>query len=789
LLSDLVVLVPTDPSEPGRAGAWLGVIIDPAAFFRQIVAGGREDSGDLAWALIDRVGRVVASSDGASFPPVGATLPQTALQTLYVTSFARIPDGRGKTLLAKLSAPLPMMGGSARLFVAADSMMLDGPIRTEAIASLALNIFFGSISVALAWLFLRRAFLPYRRLVEAVKIFAEGGTPMLPHPSKGEIGYLIGAFGDLIARVSVQREILEREVESRTGDLFIMNAVTRALALSVDDDRAYQSMLLALRDGLGAELGLVVFFDGKGQARVVFAEGRPSLPLDPSMLAEVEAASRRGGGGALVLGETYGGCVGTRLAIDEDLVGFVLIGRRGGSFRPREVEAISRSLRDLAPLVYERRERSRREETKSESERELRRSEERLRTFFEESRDMIYIANGDDTIAWINAAGIELLGLSDRFDAVGHRFSEFALSGEDREHFLGELRARGYARDYEIVLKKADGGTMFCIETVHSIRTRDGSMVEIQGIVKDISERINKEKELVRANLELNRANTLLRETQMLVVQREKLASIGQLSAGIAHEINNPLGFLKSNHEVLRDFLGKLRAAWEEAESADPPTHARIARRLDLDYVFAEASQIVRESDDGFRRIVEIVGNLRNFAREDSDVAFSDYDVEEGIRSTLIVARNAIKYVATVDFSKSDLPHVKAAGGEINQVLLNIVMNAVQAIEGQKRQGEGHIAIATFPEGDHVVVSIDDDGPGVPEALKLRIFDPFFTTKEPGRGTGLGLSISYDIVVNKHGGRLVVGDSRLGGASFRIELPIEPQAKAANREDPGPEAL
>ncbi len=770
LLSDLVFLVPADPSERGREGPWIGVSIDPERFFDQIQAGGGTNPNDFKWALVGAGGRVVAT--GSGLPAAGSILPQAVWKPLYAAGFARVSDGRGSTMLAKLSAPLPMMQGEVRLFVAADHMLLDGPMRAEIAVAFALNVFFGSISVALAWLFLRRAFLPYRRLVEAVRTFAEGGTPNMPAPSKGEIGYLIGAFGDLIARVSAQREALEREVNSRTSDLSIMNAVTRALALSSGDDRAYRTMLLALCEGLGVESGLVVFFDGKDQAQAVSATAAAARSLDSSMLAEVEEASKLQGKGAFVLGEKYGGCVGARLLIDKDLVGYVLIGRREGEFRPLEVEAISRSLRGLAPLVYERRERSKQEETKAEAERSLRRSEERLRTFFEESRDMIYIANAYDTIAWINDAGLELLGLSDRFDAVGHRFSEFALSAEDRAFFLGELRARGYARDYEIVLKKADGGTRFCIETAHLIKSRDGTLIEIQGIVKDISERIKRERELWNANLELNKANSLLRETQMLVVQREKLASIGQLSAGIAHEINNPLGFLKSNHEVLHGFLEKLRGAWEEVSVSDPGRSADIARRHDLEYVFDQFAAIVRESDDGYRRIVEIVRNLRNFAREDSEADFSDYDIEEGLRSTLIVARNEVKYVASVEFSPGGVPHIPAVGGEINQVLLNLVLNAAQAIGEQKRDGLGRILIATSVEDDRVVLNVDDDGPGIPEALRLRVFDPFFTTKDPGKGTGLGLSISYDIIVTKHGGRLIVGDSPLGGASFRIELPL-----------------
>jgi signal transduction histidine kinase len=215
-----------------------------------------------------------------------------------------------------------------------------------------------------------------------------------------------------------------------------------------------------------------------------------------------------------------------------------------------------------------------------------------------------------------------------------------------------------------------------------------------------------------------------------------------------------------------------MKAAWLEAAYADPVQHVRIAEGHDLDYVFSEIGALVEESDEGYRRIMDIVRNLKSFARVDTEATFGDYDLDAGIESTLVVAQNEIKYVADVDLRLGGLPLIEASGGEVNQVLLNILVNSAQAIEGQKRQSKGHILVETRIEGGYAVCEISDDGPGIPEIMRLFIFDPFFTTKEPGKGTGLGLSISYDIIVNKHGGRLLVGDSVLGGALFRIELPV-----------------
>jgi signal transduction histidine kinase len=149
------------------------------------------------------------------------------------------------------------------------------------------------------------------------------------------------------------------------------------------------------------------------------------------------------------------------------------------------------------------------------------------------------------------------------------------------------------------------------------------------------------------------------------------------------------------------------------------------------------------------------------------------------------MARNEIKYVADVELDLGPVEPVKATGGELNQVLLNLLVNSAQAIESQKRKEKGRILVRTREEGGKVVLVIADDGPGIPEDLRLQVFDPFFTTKDPGKGTGLGLSISYDIIVRKHGGAIRISTSSLGGAEFRIELPIQGAGQADKPEGPG----
>jgi signal transduction histidine kinase len=303
--------------------------------------------------------------------------------------------------------------------------------------------------------------------------------------------------------------------------------------------------------------------------------------------------------------------------------------------------------------------------------------------------------------------------------------------------------------------------------------------------VKDISDRINNERELWKTNIELAEANSRLQEAQLVLVQQEKLASIGQLAAGIAHEINNPLGFLKSNNQSLKRFAASFDRAWRTAAQFLPAERREeIERTEDLDFVAKELPHLFAESDDGFARIVEIVSQLKAFSRVDSEPHRAPYNLEQGIESTLVVAWNEIKYVAEVKRLFAGVSTVEAEGGPINQVLLNVLVNAAQAIASQGRKDKGLITIETKEEANCVKCLIRDDGPGMSEDVKRRVFDPFFTTKEPGKGTGLGLSISYDIIVNRHRGELSVRSEPGKGTTFTIVLPITgPQAADTALDD------
>ncbi len=582
-------------------------------------------------------------------------------------------------------------------------------------------------------------------------------------------GKILHRIFDLAREMADRNRQLEEVITVHTMELELRNVILSAVTGPLDDAAAYARVVHELAVRFNAGESFFAYFNGAEELVGAAVGSGPSGVLGgevEKILEEAVAGSPPPWFAPDVVVHAL------RLESEGELVGYVVLGRKGRPFLIYEAGLFGSVFALFAAPVLTRKLHAREELIRLRAEESLSRSEKELQTFFDKSGDMIYSSNADDTVSSINAAGLALLGVKDRLDVVGQPFSKFVLSPEDRQFFLSKIGKEDSLDGYEIVLKKEDGTVVFCIETARAVKNEDGRTVEVQGIVKDISERIERERELWKTNMELAEANSELTRTQNLMVQREKLASIGQLAAGVAHEINNPLGFLKSNQETLASYLNTMRKAWEEAAALDPAAHADIAKRLDLAYISQESVNMIRESDEGFSRIVDIVRNLRTFSRQDDDAAKGPYDLNEGIESTLIIAKNEIKYVADIELKLGALPLIRATGGEINQVLLNILVNSAQAIESQKRKAKGRIFIETRLEGDRAVLVISDDGPGIPEEIRLRVFDPFFTTKEPGKGTGLGLSISYDIIVRKHGGSIIVSTSPQGGAQFRIELPV-----------------
>lgn len=282
--------------------------------------------------------------------------------------------------------------------------------------------------------------------------------------------------------------------------------------------------------------------------------------------------------------------------------------------------------------------------------------------------------------------------------------------------------------------------------------------------------------ELLRRNQELTVLNEKLSRAQDQLLQSERLASIGQLAAGVAHEINNPISFVFSNFGTLQTYvvdLLQVLVEYERAEAfiANPEQLARIAQlrqQVDLSFLMEDVVVLMTESREGIERVRKIVQDLKDFSRVDAHQDWQWVNLHHGIDSTLNIVNNEVKYTADIIKEYGDIPEVECLPSEINQVILNIVVNGAQAISGAR----GRITIRTGTADGRVWIEIADTGKGIAKAIQSRIFDPFFTTKPIGSGTGLGLSLSYGII-QKHGGQITVHSEPGQGALFRIELPIK----------------
>ena len=263
-----------------------------------------------------------------------------------------------------------------------------------------------------------------------------------------------------------------------------------------------------------------------------------------------------------------------------------------------------------------------------------------------------------------------------------------------------------------------------------------------------------------------------LQQAQRQLLQSEKMAAIGQLAAGVAHEINNPIGYVFSNIGSLAAYVNdmlRLIRAYEGAQATTPEIQ-RLRREIDIDFITEDILQLIAESQDGIDRVKQIVHSLKDFSRSDDGGDFVAADLRQCIESTLNVVNNEIKYKAEVRKNFADLPLVQCRPNQINQVVMNLLVNAAQAIEQQ-----GEITVRTEAHEGGALIEIGDNGRGIAPQHLHRVFEPFFTTKPVGQGTGLGLSLSYGIVKD-HGG-WIKAESELGrGTRFRVWLPVQQTA-------------
>ena len=358
---------------------------------------------------------------------------------------------------------------------------------------------------------------------------------------------------------------------------------------------------------------------------------------------------------------------------------------------------------------------------------------------------------------------------------------ERVLPGQPPARLLDLLPADAWARaqaagcwNTEVELP---GGVVLDI-ALRSGRNEGGALG--MATLDDVSQRSARQRELQQRHDELQAAHRRLAGAQEQLLQSEKMASIGLLAAGVAHEINNPIGYVHSNLGTLQDYIGALFALIEcqdaVLQSADPAAGREDVRaqreRLDIDFIVGDLPKLMAESREGIERVTKIVQDLKEFSYLGRGEPMKPSDLHKGLESTLNIVWNDLKYKVRVEKHYGQLPPVECHLSEINQVLMSLLINAGQAIDNR-----GTIDIATGAEDGEAWISITDTGCGIPAEALPRIFEPFYTSKPIGRGTGLGLAIAYSIVA-KHHGRIEVSSEVGVGSTFRVVLPVVQPAEA-----------
>ncbi|MES2933506.1 MAG: ATP-binding protein [Pseudomonadota bacterium] len=409
----------------------------------------------------------------------------------------------------------------------------------------------------------------------------------------------------------------------------------------------------------------------------------------------------------------------------------------------------------------------------------------RLQYLIDNTPAIIYssVATGDFKMTYVSSNALRVLGYRSEDMVADPNFWFDHIHPDDAPNIFSSLAlvfVEGQ-RAYEYRFKTSNGDYVWMHDTLRLIRDEQGNPLEVIGSMTDISVRKKMEEALQSKGEEQQQLIGKLQEAHDQLLQSEKMASIGQLAAGIAHEINNPVGFVNSNMGSLRTYVDTLFSVIEGYEQtlrmAKPTPEAvanliKIKKQADLEFLKEDVTDLVRESMDGLKRVRDIVQSLKDFSHV-GETEWQVADLHSGIDSTLNIVSNEIKYKATVEKQYGKLPQVKCLASQLNQVFMNLLVNAAHAIKDK-----GVITIRSGHENDWVWVEVSDTGSGIPPEIVNRIFEPFFTTKPVGSGTGLGLSLSYGIV-NKHGGRIEVASEVGKGTRFTVHLPLIPPKSIA----------
>jgi len=403
------------------------------------------------------------------------------------------------------------------------------------------------------------------------------------------------------------------------------------------------------------------------------------------------------------------------------------------------------------------------------SEEALREAERKYRSMFDEAFAGLFELAPDGLVLNVNPPMAELLGYGSPEEIAATMTESLwtrSVSPERRAELSVRMEAAGYVRSFEMEVFRNDG-TKIWISTSARAKWQNGVLIGYSGMFEDITER------------------KLLREQ---LLQAQKLESVGQLAAGIAHEINTPVQYIGDNVRFLQDSFGELvvlNAGYARLLAAVRSTEVTpqmleevslALEKVDVDYLLGEIPKAIEQTLEGVSRVAALVGAMKQFSHPGTGEKVP-LDLNRAIESTITVARNEWKYVADMKVELDPaLPLVSCLPGEFNQVILNLIVNAAHAIEDVAASGgreKGLITIRTRSLPGGVEVQIADTGAGIPEKVRGRIFDPFFTTKEIGKGTGQGLAIARSVVVDKHQGTIDFETQDGYGTTFIIRLPCE----------------
>ena len=382
------------------------------------------------------------------------------------------------------------------------------------------------------------------------------------------------------------------------------------------------------------------------------------------------------------------------------------------------------------------------------------------------------VALTDMPLIYINAAFENITGYT--WGEVAGRNCRF-LQGNDRaQPGVGLVRAAlGRGESCTVVLRNyRKDGSLFWNELFMSPIYDGDRLTHFVGIQTDVTARKLAQEALVLKQAELEHTLKELRDTQVMLVQSEKMNALGQMVAGIAHEINNPLSYVNSNLHSLRGTLHDLFASYEQLEGVirskaagfDPDIKA-LRQQSNIDFMVEDLDDLLYSSLDGLNRVKKIVEALRTFSRLD-EAEIKSANLEENIRSTLMIAQGELQGRVEVILELADLPEIVCYPAELNQVFLNIIINAAQSIPDR-----GTLTIRGREEGEQVVLQFSDTGTGMTPEVIQQIFNPFFTTKPVGVGMGLGLAISYKIITDRHHGTIEVESTPGVGSTFILTLP------------------